>query len=191
MDKPKQRLYFSGGELCRNCGKHKSICVCPRSSLHSIEKVLTPKQEKFLRNYIQSTGAMCGNGTLSYANAYGYDLENADTTRQLDENGKQIQGTSQRDKMAKLCEMSASRMLSNVIIEPHITALYMELMEDHARVDRELMKLVLKGDISAIREYNALKQRITKKIDLTTKGASIVLTDEQRAKLDALFEEKV
>lgn len=186
VSQPKTRNYFSGSEMCRGCKQHKSVCKCALSAWHDINRDLTPRQEKFLRNYIQSTGKMLGNGTLSYADAYAYDLENSSRIKDIDINGKDIPGTSDYEKMENVCRSAASRMLANVNIEPHITRLYLEMWNDQ-RVDRELMKLVTKGEIAAIKEYNALNKRITKKLDITTNGNSINLTDEQRAKLDALF----
>lgn len=186
---PNRINYFSGGDICRGCKVHKSLCKCALSKWHDIGEELNLKQERFLRNYTQND-QLFGNGTLSYAEAYGYDLEHASRIRLLDERGNEIIGSSDYDKMHKQCGSCAARMLGNVRIQVHLNRLFNELLTDQ-RVDRELAKLIVSGGesvkVAAIREYNALKQRITKKVDLTTKGAAITLNAEQQAKLDALF----
>lgn len=186
---PNRINYFSGGDICRGCKVHKSLCKCALSKWHDIGDTLTLKQELFLRNYVQND-EFFGNGTLSYADAYGYDLEHADQTYLKNEFGKDISGSSEYDRMYFNCAASASRMLKNAKISKHLDRMFNELLTDQ-RVDRELAKLIVSGGesvkVAAIREYNALKQRITKKVDLTTKGAAITLNAEQQAKLDALF----
>lgn len=194
VSQPNYPQFFSATDMCRGCKKHKTLCVCALSKWHEIGDQLTPKQERFLRNYTHSE-EFFGNGTLSYADAYGYDLENADRTREKDENGDSISGTSQYDKIHKQCSACASRMLSNVRITPHLNRLFNEMLNDE-RVDRELAKLIVDphdrtAKLGAIREYNSLRQRITKKIDLTSLGGHITLDEKQRSVLDRLLQNEI
>lgn len=115
---------------------------------------LMPKQELFCRLYA-SDREFFGNGVQAYAEAYNLDLR--------------VRG------MYNVAAASASRLLMNVKILNRID----ELLEDgnlnDAHVDKQLafwitQKANPQASVAAIKEYNALKQRITKKLDVMSGG---------------------
>jgi hypothetical protein len=187
VSKPKvSHNLFGFGEICRNCRMHATQCEC------TVKEKLTFRQELFVRCYTQNE-ELAGNATLSYAYAYGHDLENADRTRETYEDDlgvHTIPGTSAYDRIYDNCSANASRLLRNDKITRFINQYFNELLTDE-RVDRELAWMITRGDgatkMAAIREYNALKQRITKKVEVNTKGSAIVLNDEQKKKLDLVL----
>lgn len=135
---------------------------------------LTQKQEKFCRLYTQNS-ELFGNGTLAYSEAYGYDLDSLSRANELDENGKEIRLTSEYDKAYSVCAVGASRLLRKIKIGEKITEFLNELMKDTV-VDAQLAKVImqdykLEAKVSAIKEYNKLKQRIT---DIKTDGRPII-----------------
>lgn len=160
---------------------------------------LTVKQELFCRFYTQNT-ELFGNATLSYAEAYGYDLENADKDDELiefsdgkimtkrEKNDREFRGEilegktrtiepSTYSKLYHTCGVSAHHTLKNPKIDKRIIVLLNELMED-SQVDAEIAKVIkqnrdLGAKMRAIGEYNKLKQRIVDKVDHTTKGEKI------------------
>lgn len=133
------------------------------------ETGLTLKQERFCRNYTQNSH-LFGNGTLSYADAYGYDLENASRENVKDENGNIIPESSEYKRMEVVCAANASRMLCLEKIDSYIRKLLNEMLTDEV-VDAQLMKVLLRGkdadQIAAIREYNKLKQRIINRSEIS------------------------
>lgn len=141
------------------------------------EEKLTPKQELFCRYYTQNS-VLFGNATLSYAEAYGYDLEVLDRTYLKDNKGKDIKGTSEYDKACNLCAVDGSRLLRNAKINEFMRVCLNELLSDLV-VDSELAKVIVQNDemdvkISGIREYNKLKKRVTDKMDIVSDGKQIV-----------------
>jgi phage terminase small subunit len=114
---------------------------------------LTPKQEKFCQLYA-SDREFFGNGTQSYIEAYDVNMS--------------------RPGAYKSAMASASRLLSNVKILQRIDEL-MEITLNDAHVDKQLgfwitQKASPQASVAAIKEYNALKQRVVKKIDATLHG---------------------
>ena len=85
---------------------------------------------------------------------------------------------SSYDKAYYSCAANASRLLKNDKIQKRITVLLNEMISNEV-VDAELMKIILSprakhsDKINAIKEHNALKARIIKKLDLTTNGKDI------------------
>lgn len=145
----------------------------------TILEQLTPKQEKFCRFYTQNK-ALFGNATLSYAEAYNYNLDLLDKTdakyESYEENGvkksKKIEESSY-DKAYNVCASNANRMLRNEKITPFLTKYLNELLTDEI-VDSNLAEIIVNGKdadrVSAIKEYNKLKQRIIDKSELTGKN---------------------
>lgn len=136
---------------------------------------LTMQQELFCK-YYTSKGSLFDNATLSYAEAYGYEIPK-------DENGKNIINS----KEYNICNANASRLLANDSIKARIQALFLELLNDNT-MDARLGEIAVKGkdtdSIQALKIYNDLKQRITKKIDITSAGRPLGgLTDEELDKL--------
>lgn len=163
---------------------------------------LNEKQELFCRYYTQNN-ALFGNATLSYAEAYGFDLDTLDkddgiwefkdgttmTVRDFnvfDLPAEEWESLKHQDKRLikestyknayDNCSQSGSRLLRLVKINLRITELLNEIMTDEV-IDARLTKIILHGkdsdSISAIKEYNALKARIIKKLDLSTMGEKI------------------
>ena len=159
---------------------------------------LTVKQELFCQYYTKR-GQLLGNATLSYAKAYGYDLEKADTTRatktvknEKNEKNEEIQeeiiGTSEYDKMYAYCNVAGPRLLVNDSINARIQALMLENFNDDAVYDSRLDEIALHGKptdaIQAIKHRNDLKQRITKKLDITSANRPLAgLSDEELRKM--------
>lgn len=149
---------------------------------------LTYKQELFCRYYTQNEQTLL-NGTLSYAEAYGFDLDSMDREPVYDEEKKILIRESEFSRYEHYCGVAASRLMRNDRISKRINDLFVDLMREDI-VDARLMKIIIKGkdndSLAAIREFNALKQRITKKLDLSTKGES--LNVEDRNKLEKSLE---
>lgn len=123
---------------------------------------LTPKQELFCQYYVKNKSTF-GNGTISYAMAYGFDLDNADRTLKLNEGGNPIPKSSEYDKMANGCAVSASQLLRNFKIDARNITLLNELLRDEV-VDSELSMVIRQkrqlGDkMRAIQEYNKMRGR--------------------------------
>lgn len=140
-----------------------------------MENDLTLQQERFCINYAQNM-ELFGNATLSYAEAYGYDLDNADKTRSIDEKGNEIKGTSEYDRMYNICASGGSQNIIKLNIQKRIRTLLNEMMQNDV-IDARLIEIILKGNdadsLRALQEYNKLKQRIVTKIDHTSKGEEI------------------
>lgn len=140
---------------------------------------LTPKQEQFCRNYTQ-IASLFGNATLSYAEAYGVDLDSLDDERPvLAENteGEPIEwGKSDRQIAYDTCASAGSRLLRNVKVDKRVRVLLNEMLNDEV-IDARLMEIILNGkdqdSIKAIMEANKLKQRIVEKKDITSGGEKI------------------
>ncbi len=118
---------------------------------------LNPLQRKFGKLYA-SEREFFGNGVQAYAKAYGIDL----STR----------GAYQSAKSA------ASRLLTNVNLLAYINEL-LEVALNEAHVDKQLAFLITQNadfgaKLGAIREFNALRQRVTKKFEGTMSLAQAV-----------------
>lgn len=118
---------------------------------------LTPQQEFFCQLYA-SDREFFGNGVQSYIEAYDINIE---------EKGQY-----------NVAKSGASENLS----KPYILDRINELLElgklNDAFVDKQLQFIIaqnadLSSKTAAIREYNKLKQRITDKVDHTTKGKAL------------------
>lgn len=159
---------------------------------------LTSKQERFCQNYTQNY-ELFGNATLSYADAYGYDLENepdndaqylfndgliysqheiedfATTDPKHISKGKKIQDSSYK-RMYDLCSSYGSKLRRSEKIQKRCRDLLNEFMND-AVIDARLTEIIINGrdehSINAIKEYNKLKQRIVEKKDITSGGEKI------------------
>lgn len=112
---------------------------------------LTKKQDLFCY-YVGSERATFGNATQSYAKAYGHALSGSDTA------------------LWRSCQASASRLLRSPKIAKRISE-YLEVngLTD-ASVDAQLLTLMnqnsnLSVKLSAIKEFNRLSQRITKRLE--------------------------
>ena len=148
-------------------------------TLEPIDEILTLKQEQFCRNYTQNS-YLFGNATLSYAEAYGYDLDNLPTDDQVYEQRDGVRVCVQESTHKRyyhMCGAASSRLLKNVKIDKRIIELLNELMTDE-QIDAEIAKVIkqnydLPAKMRAIAEYNKLKQRIVEKKDITSDGKAI------------------
>ena len=123
------------------------------------ENKLTPKQELFCKIYA-SDREFFGNGTQSYIEAYGIDPS---------EKGAYLRA-----------RVEASKLLTKPNILKRIDDYFEAGGLNDSFVDKQLEKLITqdadyKTKLGAIREYNALRSRIQKKIDLTTNGKDLVV----------------
>ena len=158
-----------------------------------LQDTLTSKQEKFCRLYTQNK-ALFGNATLSYAEAYNYNLDELDKTdvkyEYYEENGlkkTKIIEESSFTKAYNVCASNANRLLRNEKITPFLTKYLNEVLTDEI-VDSNLAEIIINGKdadrVSAIKEYNKLRQRITEKSDITSGGEKLAI------KFDSVFKEE-
>ena len=115
----------------------------------SIKSKLKLKHRKFCELYT-TTREFFGNGVQAYAEAYGKDLR-----------------TRGAYQSAKTC---AWRLLTNVDILAYINELLEGIGLNEAHVDKQLAFLITQNadfgaKLGAIKEYNALRQRMTKKLE--------------------------
>lgn len=118
---------------------------------------LNPKQELFCKLY-SSNREFFGNGVETYLEVYDIDKT--------------------KPNWYKTACAGASRELSNVKVYTRINELLEEQGLNDGFVDKQLLFLISQqsdftNKISAIKEYNKLRQRITEKIDHTTLGKEL------------------
>ena len=116
---------------------------------------LNPKQELFCKLYA-SEREFFGSGVESYIEAY---------------------SSKKKRVLYKTAVVNASRLLTNANILERISEI-MDIMINDIVVDKELaftiiQKSNLPAKVAAIKEYNILKQRIIKKVDVTSGGEKI------------------
>lgn len=131
-----------------------------------VGETLNPKQELFCQIY-SSDGSCFGNGVDSYMEVYDVDKS--------------------KPNWYKTACAAASRLLSNVKICKRINELLEEQWLNDGFVDKQLLFLLSQHDeksvkLWAIKEYNALKARITQKIE-TKNETVITLSDEEQKNL--------
>lgn len=141
-----------------------------------MKKELTPEQELFIQLYT-TQGDTFSNGVISYARAYGFELPEL-------ENGY----VDTKSSEYKTCKASASRLLTLDYIIARKRELLVALFNDDTVIDARLNEIVLNGKdtdaIQAIKHRNDLKQRVTKKLDVTTQGRPLAhVSDEELLKL--------
>ena len=135
-----------------------------------MENKLTPQQELFVKLYT-TQGDSFSNATLSYSIAYDYDLPK-------DEKGKILQDSLEYN----ICASNGSRLLKNDKIIARKRELLLELFNE-ATIDARLNEILIGGaeanSIQAIKIANDLKNRITKRVDITTANRPLAnLTDD-------------
>jgi len=166
-----------------------------------VQDLLTANQERFCINYTQNY-ELFGNATLSYAEAFDFDLESQPTNDaqyrfedgtiyaeyELEDidikseyhisKGKKIQDSSYK-RMYDNVSTYASKLRRNLKIQSRCRDLLNEFMNDKV-IDARLTEIILDGDstasIQAIKEYNKLRQRIIDRKDITTDGKPITIT---------------
>lgn len=150
-----------------------------KSPKEKIRKTLNPKQDRFCKNYVAYRTNMFSNATLSYSEAYGYDLDSLSHEAVYEEewdeekgqtvHGKMLQESEYR-KAYNVCGVESNRLLKNPRINERILKLMNELATDDI-VDGKLMENMLqrenfRASNTAISEYNKVKQRITNKLKI-------------------------
>lgn len=115
------------------------------------KKKLNPQQEMFCQ-YFASDREFFGNGVQSYVEAYGFDLS--------------------KKGAYNVAKANAHRLLTNADITKRIDELFEASGLNDTFVDKQIEKLIVQDadfgtKLSAIREYNALRNRITKNIRAT------------------------
>jgi len=130
---------------------------------------LQPKQLLFCEFYAGlADRAYMANATLSYIHAYGIDTP---TTRIFKKWKKGEKAYWDNTKEYKYAKSEGHRLLQNPTIKETIHKMFRQRFnEDH--VDNELLKVIDQDEdrmskVAGIREFNALKGRITKKIKLS------------------------
>lgn len=123
------------------------------------QEKLNPKQEQFCQLYATDR-EFFGNGVETYLEVYDIDKSKPNWYRSA-------------------CA-AASRLLSNVKVVNRIAELIEESGLNDVFVDKQLKFIItqhadFKSKLGAIHEYNSLKQRITKKLDVTSGGKPLPL----------------
>jgi|ERR1700751_1527993 len=117
-----------------------------------INSDLTPKQEEFCQNFVSKD--FFGNGVQSYIEAFNVDLSE------------------------KNAYNNAKAEASHLLTKPNLLARINELLEEGGfndnHVDKQLLLVITQNadfasKVSAIREYNKLKGRITEKMSVESK----------------------
>lgn len=173
------------------------------------EDVLNPQQEMFCINFTQND-SLRGNATLSYADAFDFDLESQpdNDSQYVTSNGeyyaewelesepkdspkhisrcKKVQDSSYK-RMYDNVSSYASKLKKKLYIQKRCRELLNDFMVDIV-IDTRLMNIILHGDdgdsMRAIAEYNKLKQRIVDKKDITSGGKPINMIFDSAFNLD-------
>lgn len=115
---------------------------------------LNEKQELFCQ-YFASDREFFGNGVQSYIEAYDLDIT--------------------KKGAYNVAKANAHRLLTKADITTRINEIFEASGLNDTFVDKQLEKLIIQDaemgtKLNAIKEYNALKQRITKHIDIKSDG---------------------
>jgi len=183
----------------------------------AINEILTPKQELFCRNYTQNE-TFYGNATLSYADAYGFDLDsqpkndaqyqrtvdmqiyaewelvNLDIEQiKRDKEYKKIQDSSY-SIMYENCASYGSRLRKSFKIQERCRDLLNEMATDKV-IDARLMDIAIKGKdadaINAIKEFNKLKGRIIDKKEITGKDGKDLIPQDKKDEIESALNEVI
>ena len=136
---------------------------------------LNPKQELFCQLYVNNRETF-GNATLAYAQAYGLEAK--------------IDGTEEQKSAYWSANACGSQLLVKPSIKSRVVKLLNNLLKDDI-VDSELAKVItqdneLSSKVSAIREYNKLKQRIVDNINLNL-VKPLPIGTQTKAKIKELY----
>lgn len=109
---------------------------------------------------------------------------------------KRLVKLSSYDSQYGTCKVNASRLLTKANIQATIRKYLLEQMNDEV-VDSVLTSIITnpreqsKDRIAALKEYNALKARIIKKLDLSSLGEKIDTTNPTLLALAKEYEDKL
>jgi hypothetical protein len=156
------KTYKKLGSFLNHAKTHKtrSIVLTTQDELDS----LSIREELFVRYYVENPSTR-GNQTKSYALAYGIDLDSY--SKVPDEGMYQ----SEYEKQRKICAVEGGKLLTKPNIVAKKTFLLNQMLNDQY-VDGELSRVIAQDDVTSttkiqgIKEYNALKGRITKKEEI-------------------------
>lgn len=159
------------------------LLLTGRSEAVTNSPLLSLRQEMFCE-YMVQIGDTFDNATLSYAEAYNFDLASMSRDPVYASDGITKLQESEYHNAYDYCSRAGWRLRRSEKINNRIRQLLNELKRNEV-VDAVLMQIILNGKkdsdrISAAKEYNALEQRITKKLDLTTKGESLNVEDKSK-----------
>jgi acyl carrier protein len=143
-----------------------------------IKKNLKPQHEAFVIAYTTPGTEFCGLAYRAYSEAYSIVIPKNDA-------GDYCRTTSEYT----VCQAAGSRLLLREDIQNRIKQIYTDYLDD-SNVDARLSEILRGGkdtdSIQAIKIYNDLKQRITKKFDVQTNARPLLnLSDEE---LEALLD---
>lgn len=150
--------------------KNKELLVIDKLSMKELFP-LNPEQEIFCMAWT-SQGDTFHNNTKSYAEAYGYNLP-------LREDG----GVDTTSAEYLACKANGGRMMFNPSVRTMIQELFLKQFNEKV-ADARTSEIMIHGkdadSLQAIKIYNDLKQRVTKKIDVTVAARPLAgLTDEE------------
>lgn len=148
---------------------------------------MTDRNKVFIKYYTKQ-GDTFLNATLSYAEAYDYKLDELSQIREKDSNGNEIPRSSEYEKAYQVCSANGHRLLLNDEIGKAKDEALIEMFNNDNVFDAKIAEITERGKytdaIQAIKHRNELKQRVTKKLDITTNGRPLAgLTDEELAKM--------
>lgn len=162
----------------------------------AIGETLNLEQTRFCEVFTRPGSETYNNATLSYAEAYSYDLDSMSRDAEYDKpkdikNRKKIR-ESEYDRACAVCAVSGKYLLRNPKILDKIKKRYLELFGDNDSIDAEHAKVIYQDEdwnvkLSAIRDANKLKKRLG--IDDDTKDPNaqpvtrieIVLSENMKA----------
>lgn len=125
---------------------------------------LTEKQKLFCFHYI-CNDVLRWNATLAYNEAYNFNLDEKNKVRDIDENWKEIYGTSEYDKSYNVCSVNWNKLLRNTKIQKENQKLLNSLLNDK-KVNSKLAEIIFNwkysDSLNAIKIYNDLNARIEK-----------------------------
>jgi hypothetical protein len=148
-------------------------------------------REAFCQYYTKNQ-EMFGNATRSYAEAFGYKLDEMSREPQYEGKGKKRKKLpSEYDRACAVCATEGGKLLRKPEIQERITALLNELLRDDI-VDSQLAKIITQDDdlqskVRAINEYNKVRGRI---IDKTRDVTERFAMDDIRELLAPLPQER-
>lgn len=156
--------------------------------MKEVKEKLTDQQELFCRYYTTPDTDTFLNATIAYAEAYGYDLASLSKERAKDSDNKDIPNTSEYERAYNTCQANGSRLLSNDMVRERKDTLLVAFFDSDIVADARLQTIILKGNdtnaINAIKHRSELKQRVIKKLDITTANRPLGnLSDEELLKL--------
>lgn len=138
--------------------------------------MITPQNEVFCQAYT-TKGETFSNAYKSYAFAYDIEIP-------LTQDNK----INYKSNEYAVAQNGGSRLLLKNEIQARIRAILLERFADNSFADARIQEIIEGGKdtdaIQAVKVFNDLKQRITKKIDVTSGGRPLAgLTDDELKKL--------